>query len=167
MLSPVDPSLDLSISIVSYNVRDLLDECLRSIAAQTRGVRYEIIVVDNGSADGTVEMLRRNHPSARVITNRVNLGFAAAQNIGLRAGRGRYLYALDSDTYLKTDAFAEMVRFMDEQPSAGAAGARLLSPDGTRPAVQPAQLPAVALAHPVPRHGAQADPAPVPVSGVL
>ncbi len=132
MLSPVDPSLDLSISIVSYNVRDLLDECLRSIAAQTRGVRYEIIVVDNGSADGTVEMLRRNHPSARVITNRVNLGFAAAQNIGLRAGRGRYLYALDSDTYLKTDAFAEMVRFMDEQPSAGAAGARLLSPDGTR-----------------------------------
>jgi GT2 family glycosyltransferase len=132
MLTPVDQSLDLSISIVSYNVRKLLDECLRSIAAHTTGIRYQVIVVDNGSTDGTVEMLRREHPSAQVIANRANIGFAAAQNMGLRAGKGRYLYALDSDTYLKADAFTDMVRFMDSHPEAGAAGARLLSPDGTR-----------------------------------
>jgi len=132
MLTPADRSLELTISIVSYNVRWLLAECLDSIVACTKGISYEIVVVDNGSDDGTLEMLRQSYPRVRVIANQRNLGFAAAQNIGLRSGRGRYLYALDSDTYIKADTFTAMVRFMDEHPEAGAAGARLLSPDGTR-----------------------------------
>jgi GT2 family glycosyltransferase len=132
MLFPEDKKIDLSISVVSYNVKEMLRQCLRSIIAHTRGIKYEIIVVDNGSQDGTVEMLGTDFPSVRLIVNRQNRGFAAAQNMGLGRGRGRYLFSLDSDTYIKNDVFSIMVRFMDQQADAGAAGAKLLSPQGVR-----------------------------------
>jgi GT2 family glycosyltransferase len=132
MLFPESKGIDLSISIVSYNVRDLLDECLGSIETHTRGINYEVIVVDNASHDGTAEMISRKHPTVRIINNRRNRGFAAAQNMGLSRGRGRYLFSLDSDTYIREDTFTAMVRFMDQHPDAGAAGAKLLSPQGVR-----------------------------------
>jgi hypothetical protein len=132
MLYPEDQTIDLSISIVSYNVKRLLGLCLESIQSHTKGIRYQVIVVDNGSRDGTVEMLADNFPWVKVIANRRNLGFAAAQNKGLGMGRGRYLFSLDSDTYITEDTFSAMVRFMDQYPQAGAAGAKLLSPDGVR-----------------------------------
>ena len=132
MLYPEDINIDLSISIVSYNVKRLLGLCLESIKAHTRGISYQVIVVDNGSSDGTVSMLAEKYPWVTVIPNRKNLGFAAAQNKGLGMGRGRYLFSLDSDTYITEDTFTAMVRFMDQFPDAGAAGARLLSPQGVR-----------------------------------
>ena len=132
MLYPEDKTIDLSISIVSYNVKRLLGLCLESIKTHTQGISYQVIVVDNGSRDGTVVMLAEKFPWVKVIANRNNQGFAAAQNKGLGMGRGRYLFSLDSDTYITEDAFTSMVRFMDQHPAAGAAGAKLLSPDGVR-----------------------------------
>jgi len=131
MLFPEDKNIDLSISIVSYNVRELLAECLQSIIDHTKAISYELIVVDNCSRDGTLEMLAQNFPEVKVLPNRKNRGFAAAMNRGLGMGRGRYLFSLDSDTYIKEDSFSAMVRFIDQHPDAGAAGAKLLSPDGT------------------------------------
>lgn len=132
MLFPEDKNIDLSISIVSYNVKRLLGLCLESIKTHTLGINYQVIVVDNGSRDGTVAMLTEKFPWVKVIPNRKNLGFAAAQNKGLGMGRGRYLFSLDSDTYITEDAFSSMVRFMDQCPQAGAAGAKLISPQGIR-----------------------------------
>lgn len=132
MLFPEDKNIDLSISIVSYNVKRLLGLCLDSIKTHTRGISYQVIVVDNGSRDGTVAMLAEKYPWVKVIPNRKNLGFAAAQNKGLGMGQGRYLFSLDSDTFITEDAFSSMVRFMDQCPQAGAAGAKLLSPQGDR-----------------------------------
>ncbi len=132
MLFPEDKNIDLSISIVSYNVKRLLGLCLESIKTHTRGISYQVIVVDNGSRDGTAAMLAEKFPWVRIIPNRNNLGFAAAQNKGLGMGQGRYLFSLDSDTYITEDTFSSMVRFMDQYPEAGAAGARLLSPQGVR-----------------------------------
>ncbi|MDO9068789.1 MAG: glycosyltransferase, partial [Deltaproteobacteria bacterium] len=132
MLYPEDKTTDLSISIVSYNVKRLLGLCLESIKAHTKGISYQVIVVDNGSRDGTLEMLADKFSWVKVIANRNNQGFAAAQNQGLGMGRGRYLFSLDSDTYITEDTFTAMVRFMDQYPQAGAAGAKLLSPQGVR-----------------------------------
>ncbi|MDO9390372.1 MAG: glycosyltransferase family 2 protein [bacterium] len=132
MLYPEDKTTDLSISIVSYNVKRLLGLCLESIQAHTKGISYQVIVVDNGSRDGTVAMLAEKFPWVKVMANRKNRGFAAAQNTGLGMGRGRYLFSLDSDTYITEDTFTAMVRFMDKYPQAGAAGAKLLSPQGVR-----------------------------------
>lgn len=132
MLYPEDKTIDLSISIVSYNVKRLLGLCLESIQAHTKGISYQVIVVDNGSSDGTVAMLAEEYPWVKVIANRKNRGFAAAQNVGLGMGRGRYLFSLDSDTYITGDTFSAMVKFMDQFPDAGAAGAKLLSPQGLR-----------------------------------
>jgi len=132
MLYPEDKNIDLSISIVSYNVKRLLGLCLESIKTYTIGINYQVIVVDNGSRDGTVAMLAEKFPWVKVIANRNNQGFAAAQNKGLGMGKGRYLFSLDSDTYITEDAFTSMVRFMDQYPQAGAAGAKLLSPQGVR-----------------------------------
>jgi GT2 family glycosyltransferase len=132
MLYPEDKNIDLSISIVSYNVKRLLGLCLESIKTHTKDISYQVIVVDNGSRDGTVAMLAEKFPWVKVISNRKNRGFAAAQNMGLEMGRGRYLFSLDSDTYITEDTFSSMVRFMDQCPEAGAAGAKLLSPQGTR-----------------------------------
>jgi GT2 family glycosyltransferase len=130
MLFPEDKKIDLSISIVSYNVKDLLAECIQSIIEHTKGIKYEIIVVDNCSRDGTADMLAKKFPKVKVLQNPKNRGFAAAMNRGLSMGRGRYLFSLDSDTYIKEDTFSDMVRFMDQCPDAGAAGAKLLSPQG-------------------------------------
>lgn len=132
MLYPEDKTIDLSISIVSYNVKRLLGLCLDSIREHTKGISYQVIVVDNGSRDGTVGMLAEKFPWVKVIANRKNQGFAAAQNKGLGMGKGRYLFSLDSDTYITEDTFTAMVRFMDQFPDAGAAGAKLLSPQGVR-----------------------------------
>jgi hypothetical protein len=92
----------------------------------------EIIVVDNGSRDGTVDAIRAAFAGARVIANERNLGFARAANQGLRAGRGRYRCLLNSDTVPNADAFRVLIRFLDETPSAGGATPQLLNEDGTK-----------------------------------
>jgi len=122
--------MDLSIIIPTWNRIGLLTDCLRSIEAHTRGVDYEILVVDNGSTDGTAETVRREFPRVRLLENRDNLGFSRGCNQGIRASRGRFIALLNNDTLLGENAFQKLVSFLDAHPEAGAAGPRLLNPSG-------------------------------------
>ena len=126
---------DLSIIIVSYNVRDLLRECLRSVAAsaaRSPGLTVETWVVDNASTDGSAEMVAAEFPEARLVAQRSNPGFAAANNVALRRATGRHLLLLNPDTVVRGDTLGATVRFLDANPRAGGVGAKLLNPDGSR-----------------------------------
>jgi GT2 family glycosyltransferase len=123
--------IDLSIVIVSFNTRDLLRNCLTSVAAGGGNLEVETFVVDNASADGSPDMVEREFPSVRLICNDVNRGFAAANNLAIEQATGRYLLLLNSDTEVQHDALRTLVRFMDQHPNAGYCGPRLINPDGS------------------------------------
>jgi GT2 family glycosyltransferase len=126
-------TVDLSIIVVNWNVRELLRECLRS-ALEDGGVareRLELIVVDNDSRDGSVEMVRAEFPQLALIANRDNVGFGRANNQALPLCRGRYVLLLNPDTRVLPGALAALVRRMDETPDAAAMGCRLLNADGS------------------------------------
>lgn len=125
--------VDISVIIVNWNTQELLQHCLRSIATNTAcTTKYEILVVDNGSTDGSAEMVAQHFPDASLIRNQENLGFAKANNQAIEVSTGRYILILNSDTELKSDALTAMINFMDAHPSAGICGAKLLNADGTR-----------------------------------
>jgi N-acetylglucosaminyl-diphospho-decaprenol L-rhamnosyltransferase len=124
--------MDLSIIVISLNSRALVADCLRSMASAVwRDVTHEVIVVDNGSTDGTVQMLARQFPAAKVIANAANVGFCAAGNQGAAIAAGRYLLFLNDDTLILDDALARIVEWMDAHPEAGMSGPRLLNTDGS------------------------------------
>jgi GT2 family glycosyltransferase len=123
-------TLDLSICIPTLQAKDLLRECLRSIYAQTR-CAFEIIVVDNASRDGTVEMLRAEFPAVRVIVNATNVGFAKAMNQALRVSQGRYALLLNNDTVVLSNALDRLVAFADAHAEIGICGPKILNRDGT------------------------------------
>jgi len=130
-LSP-QHSLDLTVVIVNYDVRDLLRECLRSLLASVGGLALEIIVVDNCSSDGSAEMVETEFPSIRLIVSPSNDGFAAANNRGLRAARpSRYLMLLNPDTVVPPDALRRLTDFMDGHPETGVVGPKLVKEDGS------------------------------------
>ncbi len=122
---------DLSVLIVNWNVRDLLRHCLHSILANLPPCKLEIIVVDNGSTDGSGEMVRTEFPQVHLIANPDNRGFPAANNQGLAVARGRYVLLLNPDTEVVGDALETMVAFADAHPNVGVVGPQLLNPDGT------------------------------------
>jgi N-acetylglucosaminyl-diphospho-decaprenol L-rhamnosyltransferase len=130
--------MDLAIITVSYNTRDLLVTCLGSAleALQRSGLVGELWVVDNASVDGSARLVRERFPQVHLIAHDENLGFAAGNNLALRTmGFGtqatpRHMLFLNPDTRLVGDALGVMVRFLDETPQAGAAGARLVHGDG-------------------------------------
>ncbi len=123
---------DLTVIIVNWNTRELLQGCLRSLYQHTHGISYKVIVVDNASSDGSHEMVAREFPEAHLIRNHENLGFSRANNQALYLASSRYLLLLNSDTALQDNAFNKMVKFMDTHLDAGLAGTRLLNPDGSR-----------------------------------
>jgi len=123
--------LDLSIVIVNWNVRDLLRRCLHSILADLQTCRFEIIVVDNASTDGSVEMVHQEFPQVRLIASEVNLGYTGGNNRGIAASQGRYILLLNPDTEVLDDALVTMVAYMDAHPDVGALGPQLLNPDGS------------------------------------
>lgn len=133
--------LDLAIVIVNYNTRNELRDCLTSIAGSETPFSYRVIVVDNHSSDGSVEMVRQEYPWAEVIASGKNGGYPYANNLGLyAAGYGlegapeelpRYALLLNPDTVLPPTALADMVAFMDQNPDVGASGPKLVRPDGT------------------------------------
>ena len=96
--------MDLSIIIVNWNVKDLLSKCLESVFTHTGGIRFEVIVVDNGSRDGSAEMIRQEFPQVKLVVSRDNLGFARANNIGIKRAQGRYILLLNPDTELFNNA---------------------------------------------------------------
>lgn len=123
--------MDLSILIVSWNTRDLLAQCLASIAANPPAAEFEIIVVDNASTDGSVDMVRERFPLVRLLGLERNVGFAGGNNQAIDISRGRYLLFLNPDTVVQPGAIETLVNFMDNTPATGAAGSMLLNPDGT------------------------------------
>ena len=120
---------DLSVIIVSYNTRDVLRLCLQHLHECAEGLSLEIIVVDNASRDGSVEMLEEDHPEIQVIRSQTNLGFAGANNCAMRLARGRYILLLNSDAFLKPGALVLAVDHMDRHPNVGLAGGRLIWED--------------------------------------
>ena len=146
-----------SVIVVNWNTRDYLQECLQSILDEP-GIRIlsdeppniparrtetnlpvyqstllpiEIIVVDNASTDESVAMMHSRFPQVRLIVNEQNLGFAAANNQAIDQARGRVLFLLNPDAYLRRGALTGLARFLQEHPEAAAAGPNVLNPDGT------------------------------------
>ncbi|HHS98580.1 MAG TPA: glycosyltransferase family 2 protein [Chloroflexi bacterium] len=131
--------VDLSVVIVNWNVRDLLRRCLSSLLVAGRSspvdqqpaISVEVVVVDNGSTDGSVEMVRAEFPQVRLIANPDNRGFTVANNQGIEVAQGRYVLLLNPDTEVLGDALATMVAFADGHPDVGVVGPQLLNPDGS------------------------------------
>ncbi len=123
------PAPDISIIVLSWNVRDLLRMCLRSLPLHNPAV--EVVVVDSASGDGTVEMARADFPGVQVIASAENLGYSRGNNVGLRAARGRYLLVLNPDTQVLDDALTQMQAYMDAHPHVGALGPQMVYADGT------------------------------------
>lgn len=132
MTDPEVTEPDVSVVIVSWNVRDLLRRCLRSVSLSPgfAADAVYVIVVDNASTDGTAEMVRAEFPSVRLLVNGANTGFTAGCNQGLAAAAGRYVLLLNPDTELSGDALAAMVRLLDTDAGIALVGPRLVHPDG-------------------------------------
>lgn len=128
---PVHSATDLSIILVCWNNRDYLKPCLRSLYEGDLCSRFDVVVVDNGSTDGSQEMLRQEFPEVRIIQNDHNVGLAKACNQGIEATTGRYPLLLNNDTLVNGPSLDAMVAYMDANPDAGAVGGRLLNPDGS------------------------------------
>ncbi len=121
--------MDLSIIIVNWKVKDLLEKCLRSIFLQTKNISFEVFVVDNNSADGSVEMVREKFPQVNLTASAENLGFAKGNNLAIKKSRGRYVLFLNPDTEILDNALEKMIRFMDAHPECGIGGCKLLNSD--------------------------------------
>ncbi|MCE5307562.1 MAG: glycosyltransferase [Acidobacteriales bacterium] len=123
------PAHDVSIIMVSWNDKEYLKPCLDSIYGAGLRHSVEVVVVDNGSADGSQAMLREQFPGVRLIQNEANLGLSRASNQGIAASRGRYLLLLNNDTVVDGRSLDKMVDFLDTHPDAAVVGGRLLNPD--------------------------------------
>lgn len=125
---------DLSIVIITWNVRELLRRCLDSIRESLKGEKdllVETIVFDNGSADGSADMVREGFPWVHLMESQLNLGFTKGNNLAIGQSEGRYILLLNPDTEVVGDALGTMVAYMEAHPRVGALGPQLLNPDGT------------------------------------
>lgn len=122
--------VELSVIIVNYNVREFLEQALRSVDRAGRHLSMEVFVVDNSSVDGSVTMIREEFPHVRLIANTRNVGFSRANNQAIRQARGHHLLILNPDTIVQEDTLETLLRFMEEHPDAGAVGCKILHPDG-------------------------------------
>ena len=118
-------AIDVSVIIVNYNTLELTKQCVESLKAKTKGIQYEIIIVDNASNDGSQEYFR-NDESIIYIYNKENLGFGRANNIGYRHSSGKYIFLLNSDTILENNAIKIFFDFMEQNPGIGCAGSLLI-----------------------------------------
>ena len=123
--------MQISIIIVSFNTRELLKNCLDSIYRNTKGLQYEVIVVDNRSEDGSAKMVCDNFPNARLILNTSNAGFAKANNTGFQHSHGDHLLFLNSDTLIRNNAITYLSDYLQKHPTVGVVGPKLLTADGT------------------------------------
>lgn len=129
----MENSVDVSIIIVNYNTKELTRKCLKSVFEQTKNISFEVIVSDNGSKDGSVEIIKAEFPQVILIENNANLGFGAANNRGLKIANGKYIFYLNSDTVLLNNAVKIFFDYWENSPKKekiGALGANLLDRDG-------------------------------------
>jgi len=121
---------DLSIIIVSWNVRELLQNCLCSVLAETN-LALQVIVVDSASTDGSPEMIAEQFPQVQLVLCQENVGFPGGNNLGLERANGRYVLLLNPDTIVHDDALSKMVSFLEQNPQVGVVGPQLLNEDGS------------------------------------
>lgn len=122
--------MELSIIIVSWNARDFLLKCLQSLTIETFRHETEIIVVDNGSTDGSIDIVKDQFSQVKLINNETNLGFAKANNIAIRQSKGKYVCLINSDVVVKEDCISRVIRFMDDNYRVGILGPRILGTNG-------------------------------------
>ena len=127
----ISTPMDISIALVNWNNRDYLRQCLESIEAAQLSNRYEIVVADNGSTDGSIEMLDQFFPWVRVVQNGSNVGVARGNNECIRNSSGLFILLLNNDTIVNRASVESMVAFLRTHPQAGAVGGDLLNPDGS------------------------------------
>jgi N-acetylglucosaminyl-diphospho-decaprenol L-rhamnosyltransferase len=126
-----EPTCDLSIIIVNWNVADLLRDCLRSIDENRGELDMEVIVVDSASSDKSVTMIREEFPWVDLLACEENVGFPRGNNLGLARANGRYFLLLNPDTVVLDDALPKMMAYVRENPEVGVLGSQLLNADGT------------------------------------
>jgi O-antigen biosynthesis protein len=122
--------MELSVIIVSYNVRYFLEQCLLSVRKASENIDCEIFIVDNNSTDGSCSMVIREFPEMKLIMNSENRGFSAANNQAIKMATGRYLLLLNPDTIVEENTFKSCIKFMDCHPDAGATGVRMINGKG-------------------------------------
>jgi GT2 family glycosyltransferase len=123
-------STELSIIIVTWNARGFAWECLDSLRSYKSNETVEVIVVDNASVDGTPALIEKEFPWVRLINNSSNVGFAKANNIGIKASVGKYVSLINSDVKIPHECLGSMYAFMESTPSAGMLGPQMLCPNG-------------------------------------
>ena len=122
--------MDVSVIIINYKTPDLVIDCVRSIKQMTEDISYEIIVVDNASDDGSVELIKQElRDDVALIESETNLGFGKANNLGVRQVNGKYVFLLNSDTVLINNAIKILYDYMEQSPKVGAVGGNLYSVD--------------------------------------
>lgn len=140
-------AVDVSVCIASWNCKELLRNCLRSLLEAPQGVTLEVIVVDNASTDGAAEMVAIDFPEVTLIRNSSNFGFSRANNRAAAAARGKYLFFLNNDTVVPADSLRRLFDFAEAHPEVGMVGPRLRDPSG-RLQISYRQLPSLwALLH--------------------
>lgn len=129
-MNPPKVNIDVSVVIISWNMKPMLRDLLFSIYERSEGVRYEVIVVDNASADGTAEMVTAEFPNVRLVRNTENRGVAPARNQAYKLATARYIMSIDADMLLTENSLKKLTEFMDAHPEVGLCGAKLVSPTG-------------------------------------
>ena len=124
--------MKLSVIIVNYNVRLLVEECLKSVQKALTGIEGEIFVVDNHSSDDSVAYLEPRFPDVHFIANKENMGFARANNLAIRQSQAEYVLLLNPDTVIAENTLREVMSFMDLHETVGGAGVQMLNADGTK-----------------------------------
>jgi GT2 family glycosyltransferase len=129
-LSDSGKSKELSVIIVSFNVKNFLEQCLNSVRSAVEKIEFEIFVVDNNSADGSAEMVIRYFPEVKLIANPINSGFSVANNQPIIKSSGRFILLLNPDTIVGKDTFLKCIDFMKSHPDAGAMGVKMINGEG-------------------------------------
>ena len=126
-----DQVVDMSIVLVCWNNKAYLDPCLKSLYEGGLKSSFDVIVVDNGSTDGSQQMLAEKYPDVMLIQNEGNVGLGKASNQGIEATNGRYVLLLNNDTLVNGPALDVLVEYLDAHPEAGATAGKLLNPDNS------------------------------------
>lgn len=123
-------NMDLSVIIITYKEREKLRACLESVFASITNFKFEVIVSDSNSQDGSVEMVQQSYPQVKILDNRVNLGFSKGNNVAIKQSQGRYILLLNADTIIQADTLDMSIKYMDEKKEVGAMGCKVVLPSG-------------------------------------
>ena len=122
--------MDLSVIILTYNAKDLLRQCLKSVFVSKTNFKFEVLIPDNGSTDGAIEMIKSEFPQVKLIENGKNLGFSGGNNVAIKQSIGRHILLLNPDTEVRPDTFDLSIKYMDAHSMVGIMSCKVLLPNG-------------------------------------